>query len=594
MSSNLEEYSKKLSTVKRIIKTALGKVAPDLCLRNCNLVNVYTGEIMETDVSISSGRVASIEKCSTTPKRVLDCRRYYAVPGLIDGHMHLDSTLLVPSHLAKILIPHGVTTVLTDPLIIANVLGFKGVCSLLKDAWCTPLKTYIQISSRVPNVPGLETTGSELSLREVLKILKWEKVVSLGEMDPSKIVPPKDEYLLKILAAKKVRKISIGSAAGLSGMKLVAFAASGITDDHECVTAQEALERLRSGMKVVIREGSTERNLEALVKVITEEGQDQRNFLFCTDDKHPNDIVREGSIDYNVRKAISLGLDPVKAIQIATVNCAEHFRLEEDIGSITPGRYADIVLVHDLKDFRPEMVIANGEIVAKNGEFLGRLRRYRWPKWSMDTFKMKRKVVPTDFKIISDKEKQTVRVIQIIEDQIINKEIKFELNVKDGQVIADINNDVLKIACVERHKRTGNIAIAFVKGFELKEGAIASSFAHDHYNIVVVGTNDEDMAKAVNAINAMRGGLVAVNGGKILEKLELRIAGLMSTRPPDFVIRQLERLNRAARRLGSKLHAPFMTLSFVPLPTMPELGLTDKGLIDVWQGKIVDVKINKE
>lgn len=587
----MRKYSKELSSMKKIIRTALGEVAPDLLLKNCNLVNVYSEEIIKTDISITAGRIASIYKSKSFPKKVINCDGYYAVPGLIDGHVHLDVTLLTPTQLAKILLPHGTTTVLMDPMEIANVLGLKGVKALLGEAWSTPLKTYIQVSSRVPTAPGLETTGGVLSVKEVSQILSWENAISLGELDPTKIVPPKDEPLLKVIAAKKARKVRVGHTAGLSGAALNAYASAGLSDDHECVTAKDALERIRVGIKIMIREGSTERNLEELIGLVTKQGQNPRNFFFCTDDKHPNDIINEGHIDYNVRKAIRLGLDPIKAIQMATINCAERFRLDDDIGSVTPGKIADILLVRDLKDFKPEIVIANGEVIAKNGKFLGKLSKYEWPKWSTDTIRLKREVKPKDFEVTSDKEVQEVRVIEIIEGQIINKEAHVKLLVKNHKIEVDIEKDVLKIACVERYKRTGNIAVAFVRGFELKEGAIASSVAHDHHNIVVVGVNDGDIAEAVNAIKRMRGGLVAVCQGKILEKLELPVAGLMSKSSPEIVIEKLEKLNQSAKYLGCKLKAPFMTLSFISLPSIPELGLTDKGLIDVKKHKIINVKI---
>ncbi|MEM2890564.1 MAG: amidohydrolase family protein, partial [Candidatus Hadarchaeum sp.] len=341
----MKRRSDELSKYKRIIRTALEEQPADLVLKDCNLVNVFTGEISRTDISIAEGRIASIERFSGKSEKTLDCSPYYAVPGLLDGHVHLDSTLLTPTQLSKIIIPCGTTTVFMDPMEIANVLGLRGINALLEDAWGSPLKTYVQISSRVPTAPGLETTGAVLGVREVIRMMRWQTVASLGELDPSKVIPPQDEYLLKVIAAKKSWKVRVGHAAGLSGAELNAYASAGIGDDHECVTVDEALERIRVGMKVMIREGSSERNLADLIKLITENGQDPRNFFFCTDDKHPNDIVREGHIDYNVRKAISLGLDPVKAIQLATINCAEHFRLDDDVGCIAPGRFADIVLV---------------------------------------------------------------------------------------------------------------------------------------------------------------------------------------------------------------------------------------------------------
>jgi len=589
--SFLKKFIDRLPLLKKVINTALGKHPPDLLLKNCNLVDVFTGEIFKTNISIVSGIIASISDIERSSKETLECNGYYAVPGLIDAHVHLDSTLLTPSQLAKIILPHGTTTVLIDPMEIANVLGLKGVKLLLEEAWKTPLKTYVQISSRVPTAPGLETTGATLGLKEVRKILEWENTIALGELDPSKVIPPKDEYINKIIAAKKLNKIRVGHAAGLSGKELNAYIAAGLCDDHECVNVQEALERLRLGMGIAIREGSSERNLKELIKVVTEHKIDSSNLFFCTDDKHPNDIIQEGHIDYNVKEAIRLGLDPIKAIQIATINCAKHFRIDDKVGSIAPGRIADIVLVKDLKEFKPEIVIANGEIVAKDGKFLKDLPKFKWPKWSTNTIKLRRKLKPSDFVLKSKKEVQRVRVIQIIEDQIINKETYADLSVKNNEVQIDLENDVLKIACVERHKRTGRIAIAFVKGFNLKEGAIGSSVAHDHHNIVVVGTNDLDMAIAVNSIADMHGGLIAVKQGKVLEKLELPIAGLMSNLDAETVIERLESLNNAVKMLGCKLKAPFMTLSFISLPTVPELGLTDKGLIDVKNHKMIKVLV---
>jgi adenine deaminase len=585
----LKKFISELSLLKKVIHTALGEYPSDLLLKNCNLVNVFTGEIFKTNISIVSGRIASVSNIEYPSKETLECDGYYAVPGLIDAHVHLDSTLLTPTQLAKIILPHGTTTVLIDPMEIANVLGLKGVKLLLEEAWKTPLKTYVQISSRVPTAPGLEITGATLGLKEVMKILEWESTIALGELDQSKVIPPKDEYINKVIAAKKLNKIRVGHAAGLSGKELNAYIAAGFCDDHECVNAQEALERLRLGMKIAIREGSSERNLEELIKVVTEHKIDSSNLFFCVDDKHPNDIIQEGHMDYNVRKAIKLGLDPIKAIQMATINCAKHFRIDDKVGSITPGRMADIVLIKDLKEFKPEIVIANGEIVAKNGKFLKDLPKFKWPKWSMNTIKLRRKLKPSDFVLKSEKQVQRVRVIQIIEDRIINKEAYADLIVKNNEVQIDLEKDILKIACIERHKRTGRIALAFVKGFNLKEGAIASSIAYNHHNIIVVGTNDLDMAVAVNSIAEMHGGIVVVKQRKVLGKLELPIAGLISALDAEIAIERLENLNNYVKMLGCKLKAPFMTLSFISSPIFPDLGLTDKGLIDVKNHRIIKV-----
>ena len=556
-------YEKDLALKEKLVKASMGKLSPELVLKNCNLVNVYSGEILDTDVAIAFGRVISVRKNGKTAKRTIDCRGYYAVPGLIDGHVHLDSTLLTPRQLAKIILPRGTTSVLIDPMEIANVLGARGIKVLLEDAWSTPLKTFVQISSKVPNLPGLETTGARIGLDEIKKMIKLWWVAALGEMDPSKIIPPQRKYLLRLIAAEKAVKIRVGSAADLSEDMLEAYVSAGFGNDHECVSPEEALQRIRSGMKVTAREGSSERNLEEIVKVVTHHGIDSRHLFFCTDDKHPNDIMQEGHIDYNVRKAVKLGVDPIKAIQMATINCAEHFRLEDKIGSISPGRIADVVLVKNLKDFNPEIVIANGDLVARAGKFLKVLPKFKWPKWSVSTVRLARELKPEDFSVKSEGSTQRVRVIKVFEGQIIKKQTQADLKVINGEVKVDLDNDVIKIACVERHKRTGNVAVAFVNGFNLKDGAIASSVSHDHHNIIVAGVNEQDMADAVNEIAKTSGGLIAIRRGRVLARLELPIAGLMSELQATKVVQKLKKLNDAAHQLGCALASPFMTLSFV-------------------------------
>ena len=586
----MKKDRKELSAIKSLVRTALGEIPSDLVLKNCKVVNVFSEEIFESDISIVGDRIASISRAEKW-KKVLNCDGLYAIPGLMDGHVHLDSTLLTPSQLARILLPHGTTTVFIDPHEIANVLGMKGIRLLIREARSTPLKVYVQFPSRVPTAPRLETTGAVLGLKETLGALRWVDTISLGELDPSKIFPPKDEYLLKVIATGRARKVKVGHAAGLSGKKLEAYASVGMADDHECTNAEEALERIGLGMKIIVREGSSERNLVELVKVITKYHKDPRNLFFCTDDKHPNDILREGHINYNVRKAIENGVDPIKAIQMASINCAEHFRVDTKLGSITPGKIADMLLMRKLEEMKPSMVIASGELIAKDGKFLGKPKAFKWPKWSRTTVRMKKKARSQDFRITSDRDVQKVWVMKIVEGQITNKAIQFKLPVKDGSIQIDLENDVLKIACIERHKRTGNIGIGFVKGFNLKKGAIASSVAHDHHNLVAVGTNDVNISASVNALEKMQGGFVVVKDGKVLEKLPLPIAGLLSPSTSETVIKSLDGLNKAARMLGCKLKAPFMTLSFVSLPTVPELGLTDMGLVNVKKHKIINVKI---
>ena len=580
--------------IKTVLEAGLGIIDCDLKLENVNLVNVYSAQIYPSNIYIHGKRIVSIDpQVKLRAKTTLDCGGMYALPGFIDGHMHFETTLLSPEALADVLVPHGTTTLMADLMEIANVAGIEGVKVLVNSIAELPYRTFLQVSSRVPTAPGLETTGGILSLAEVEEILNWTESISLGELDPSKVLFIKEEYLKKIAAALQRRKIVNGHAIGRFGQELNVYASAGMSDDHECVTFEHLLERVQLGITVMLREGSTERNVEELIKGVLKHGLSFEHLIFCTDDKHASDIRKEGHINYNVNKAISLGVSPINAIQMATLNSARHFRLEDEIGSLTPGRLADILLVQDLGEINPVKVIYEGKVVAENGRLLEESKPGSYPQWIKETVKLKSPVNADSF-IKPAKSKDSVarvNVIRIYDDQIVNEWDKENLPVKNGQIISDLDKDILKLAVVERYGKTGGVGIGFVKGFRIKEGALATSMSHDHHNIVCVGTNDEDMACAANMIYKLQGGMVVVKQGQIIAKMELPLGGLMSEKPAETVLKELEEVNAAARQLGCLLPSPFMTLCFISLPTVPKLGLTDMGMIDVLNHTLIDVEL---
>ncbi len=594
-----------LTELQSQIRAALGQRPLDLLVRNVRLVDVYGEKIVETDIGICGDRIVSVLRNeSREARRTLDANSRYALPGFIDAHIHIESALLTPDRLAEVVVPTGTTTLLVDPMEVANVAGYDGLAEFFRAAPTLPYRIFVEVSSRVPTAPGLETTGGELGPAEVRRVLAWPSAVSLGELDPSKVLEFKAPYLKKILAAHARGKIANGHAAGLSGQDLEAYAAARLADDHECVTLDDVKARLTMGMAVIIREGSSERNLRDLISGIVRENLPTRHMMFCVDDKFSADIAAEGHIDYNVNEAIRLGLDPLKAIQMASLNAAEHFRLDDRLGALAPGRWADFVLTDSLAPISPEQVYVGGRLVAESGRLVVDVPKIRYAAWLKNTVKVKRGTKAAHFAIPTGKDLRgfqnpeglvKVRVIEIVPDQIINYFREAELAATDGEVRSDPAQDVLKIAVVERHGKNGNIAVAFAKGFGLKRGAIGGTVAHDHHNIVVLGTNDDDLAACVRALVAprMRGGFVAVAEGQVLAQLPLPVAGLMSDRPASEVNAALDKLNAAARELGSPLNSPFMTLSFVSLPSIPEAGLTDKGLVDVRARKLIPVVIEQ-
>lgn len=582
--------------IKNTIETGLGMHACDLKIENVKLVNVFSGEVYPTNIYVKNKRIVSIDPAAElTAKTVLDGKGQYALPGLIDAHMHFESTMLSPEALASVVVPQGTTTMCADLMEIANVAGEEGLRAMLQSMNRLPYRMLIEVSSRVPTAPGLETTGAVLGAEEVAGIMEWEESVSLGELDPSKILFVKEEYIKKVADTLAKRKLVNGHAIGRLGQELNIYASSGISDDHECVNTNEMIERLKVGMKVFIREGSSERNVDELISGVIENQLDTSNLMFCTDDKHAREIQVEGHINYNVSRAIELGLDPMKAVQIATVNSAKHFRMEDEIGSITPGRLADIILVEDWHDVKPTVVIFEGKVVAENGKLLEECKVEEYPDWLKHTVTLKHPITADSFLAPSKKQEGSTKIhlIDLIPRQIINHHVIEEMQVKDGKIQVNVEKDILKLAVVERYGKNGNVGVGFVRGFELKKGALAYSMSHDHHNIVVVGTNDEDMALAVNEVARLNGGLSVACDGKILNSMELPIGGLMSEKPAEDVMAQLDILNADAKALGCGMDAPFMSLSFISLPTVPDLGLTDLGVVDVLAHKLIPLEVEE-
>jgi len=568
---------------------ALSRSPVDLLLHG-SLVNVYSGNISELHVGIRGGKIAYVGK-KPIPSRVfagLDSE--YMVPAYIDGHIHIESSLLIPSQFASAVIPRGTCCVVADPHEIVNVRGVEGVTFMIMDSLRTPLRVYFMIPSCVP-ATHLETSGAKIGLREVRQLKRLKQILGLGEVMNSQGVINRDEEVLGKIEACRGMVID-GHAPGLRGEELCAYISAGINSDHESVTEDEAAEKLSLGMWIMIREGSTAKNLPELVRILSN-GSPERAML-VTDDRHAEDLLTEGHIDNCLRRAVEAGVDPVDAVRMATLKPAEYFGLK-DLGGIAPGKWADIAIVNNLREFMAEKVFIGGKIVAKDGEYLGGTKGRLTADAEKRTVNLK-EMQPQDLSIL-DNQKQatreeaevTARVIGIVEDQIVTEDLRYGMRLHKGQVQSDPERDLLKICVVERHRGTGRIGKGFVKGFELKEGAIASTVAHDSHNAIAAGTNDSDLCMAINRLRDIGGGLVILNEGKVLGELPLPVAGLMTTLEAAEVAGRVKKLKETCATLGCKLRNPFMTLSFLALPVIPKLKITDYGLVDVEKFEIVNL-----
>ena len=563
---------------RKLIEIARGDQPAALLLKNARLVNVFSGEVQETDIAIRRSRIVGVGK-GYEAEQVIDLGGKYVAPGYIDAHVHIESSMCTPREFAKAVIPHGVTSVVTDPHEIANVLGLEGIGFMLDQAKYGPLSMYVMASSCVP-ATHMETAGAKLEAYDIehLKSNPW--VLGLAEvMNYPGVVHASEDVLAKLEAFGDM--IIDGHCPGLSGKELNAYVAAGVASDHECTTVEEAREKLRLGMTIFIREATNAHNLRTLLPLVTP--ANSRRICFCTDDRQPADLLDEGSIDYMVRVAIQEGIDPITAIRMGTLNTAEYFGLR-DRGAIAPGRRADLFIFSDLNNPVPEQVYRGGYLVAENGEMLP-IKEARRPIELRSSMNIRWETV--DFAIPAEGAK--ARVIGSIPDQLVTEHLIEEIKQVDGYAVPDVERDILKMAVIERHRATGNMGKGFIHGIGLKRGAIAGTVAHDHHNLVVIGTDDESMMAAAQAIAQMGGGLVAVDGETILAQLPLPVAGLMSDQPIGEVRAGMDRLLGAAQELGSSLHDPFMAMSFMALEVIPSLKLTDVGLVDVDQFRLVDL-----
>jgi adenine deaminase len=554
-----------------LISVARGELPADLILTNARVVNVFNGEIETGNVAICGDRIAGVGDYRQG-KDVLDLDGRYLAPGLINGHTHLESSMLDVGQYARAVVPRGTLAVVTDLHEIANVCGLEGMRYVLDCARRLPFDLFLQAPSCVP-ATDLETSGASLDAAAIRKVLRWRGVTGLGEVMNFPGVLAGDAGVLSKIALAH-GKIVDGHAPGVTGPDLSAYIAAGIRSDHESVSLEEAREKLRRGMYVMIREGSSEKNLEALLPLVTD--KTYQRCLFVVDDRSCVDLLQDGDIDAVVRRSIDLGLDPVRAIQLATINPAEYFRLDS-LGAVAPGYMANLIALGDMAEFRADMVFYRGRLVAKEGKSLFPVYRPRRRRLRQTV-----NIRPFDIGALRlAPSGEAMLVIEVVPGQIVTRKVRERVRVVDGAVAADIERDILKLVVVERHRATGNIGLGLVRGFGLKQGALASSVAHDAHNVIAVGTGDVDIFNAIKEIERIEGGLAVASSGRVLDSLPLQVAGLLSDEPLETVVDRLGKLERLAGDLGTRLVSPFSTLSFLALPVIPELRLTDRGLVDV-------------
>jgi len=568
--------------LEEMIAAARGEVEVDLFLTGGNIANLLSGEVHRADLAIHRGLIAGFDCCSA--RNTIDLEGLILAPGFIDGHVHIESSMVTVPEYARAVVPRGTTTVIADPHEIANVWGEAGVRYILESSRGVPLNVFIMLPTCVP-ATNLETAGATLDADALARLMQEDGVLGLAEVMNYPGVIRRDPEVMKKIRLADGRRID-GHAPGLKGRDLSAYINAGISSDHECTTLAEAEEKLRQGMYIMLREGSAAKNLLDLLPLVTP--QNSRQFLFVSDDRHPADILGQGNIDFMVRLAIEQGLDPITALQIASLNAAQYFGLR-DLGAIAPGYRADIAVLDGLDGLNVVKVIKDGKLVAEDGEFIA--QRKSAPALKQESMHIG-KIDLQSFEIKVEAE-GLARVIGIIPDQIITKTLWLSPRVVDGKVDSDMGRDILKMAVVERHRATGNVGLGLVQGVGLVRGALASSVAHDSHNISVVGASDDDMLAAVLAVMEMGGGLVCVADGKVLAGLPLPVAGLLSERRMQDVAESIAGCIDAAQKLGCRLKDPFMTLSFLCLPVIPELKLTDMGLVDVNAFRLVPLFLER-
>ncbi|MBC1653998.1 adenine deaminase [Listeria welshimeri] len=576
-----------LKQLQERVAVSDGREKADLVIKNGRIVNVFSGEIMGGDIAIKNGYIAGIGDFSEA-EQIMDAAGEFIVPGFIDAHVHVESAMVTPAEFARVLLPNGVTTIVTDPHEIANVAGEKGIEFMLEDAKGAPLDMFVMLPSSVPATEG-EHNGETLHAKKLHPLYKHEKVIGLAEvMDFPSVAKGSSDILTKIIDAKKEGGRIDGHGAGLTSADLNNYLAVGIRTDHESTNAKEAVDRLRAGMFVMLREGTVGRDLLQTISAVSE--KNSHRFCFCTDDKLINDLITEGSINYNIRLAIENNIDPITAIQMATINAANCHNLPY-LGAVAAGYQADIVFLKDVQTIEISKVLKNGQVVVENGA----RNEAAFEKQHSETFispKIQHHLSKQDLELPLTND--TCYVIGMKQNNLFTEKLMEQVNVENGKFVPSIEKDLLKMAVVERHHNTGCVGVGIVKGFGLKEGAIATTVAHDSHNIVAVGVSDEAMEKAINYVTEMGGGIAVVDEtGKVLHDLALPVAGLLSNKPYEEVERDLAGLLKAFNQISNaKGFDPFLTLSFLTLPVIPELKLTDQGLFDFATFQIISNEVN--
>ncbi len=576
---------------KTLVDVAMGRQPADLVLRNGRWVSVQTGEIIpHTDVAIVEGHIAFVgadaSHCIGEHTQVINAQERYLVPGLLDGHMHIESGAITVTEFVRAVAPHGTTGMFVDPHEIANVFGLKGVHLMVDEAAVQPIHVWVQVPSCVPSAPGLETPGASIGPEEVAEAMTWEGIIGLGEMMNFPGVFNGDEKMLSEMAITHAAGRTIGGhyASPDLGLPFHGYVAGGAEDDHEGTRLEDAIARARQGMRPMLRYGSAWHDVASQVGAILEAGLDPHRFILCTDDSHSETLVNDGHMDRVLRHAIAQGLPPMTALQMMTINTAEHFGLSRELGMIAPGRWADIVLTSDLRDFWAEMVIAKGQVIAENGRLLVDLPPYPYPDWATHSIHLGHPLTADDFRLPAPQGASTLtaNVIGVIENQAPTRHLRMEVHPQDGEVRPDVGGDIAKIALVERHKGTGGVTVGLVHGFGLTQRcAIATTVAHDSHHMIVVGTDEAMMAQAANKLAETGGGQVVVKDGQVIGLVALPIAGLMSNQRAEIVAENMGSVLRGFETCGCTLNNPNMQLSLLALVVIPELRISDLGLVDV-------------
>jgi adenine deaminase len=581
---------------RQLVSVAMGREPADLVIRNGRWVCVQSGEILDhTDIAIFGDRIAYVGPDASHTigdgTRIIEAERRYLVPGLCDGHMHVESGMITVTEFVRAVLPHGTTAMFVDPHEIANVFGLKGVRLMVDEARLQPIHVWVQMPSCVPSAPGLETPGSEIGPEDVAEAMRWPGIIGLGEMMNFPGVFLSDGKMHAEMAETRVAgKVIGGHYASLDlGLPFHGYVAGGPEDDHEGTRLEDAIGRVRQGMKAMLRYGSGWHDVAAQIKAVTELGLDPRHFILVTDDSHSGTLVHDGHMDRVVRHTVQQGIDPITAIQMATLNTAEHFHVARDIGQIAPGRFADVLLVSDLQAFEVDLVIAKGKESAEAGRLLIDIPAFEYPLEVKTSVKLGRELHAEDFIIASPRDGLVdVNVIGVIENQAPTRHLRFQLEALEGQIKADLSKDLAKIALVERHRGTGQVKVGLVQGFGFNTAcAIGSTVAHDSHHMIVVGTDDAHMAMAANELGRVGGGQIVVREGEVIALVELPIAGLMSNERAEIVAEKAEGILEGFRACGCHLNNANMQLSLLALVVIPELRISDKGLVDVTKFEII-------